>query len=328
MSHPSRRRFPPGAVLAAGLTLAVAAPAFAAPPPAAAPQWVPAAAVPATATQLIAAARQTVEVEMYELGNPQLLQALRMARHRGVRVTVILDATEVQSRRAVPLLRAAGVAVEAVRVTTGIDHVKLLVVDGHRALVGGVNWGTGSIATWDADVELPDDPGLARIFAADWRVAAHHQAATGAWPDPALPGIWSGHAIAPALTRLIQSAHHQVDVVANYCTDWAVQNALIAAARRGFLVRVVLNRSAYGAASAARWLQDHGVIVRWAPRAPYLHAKIVLVDGRAGIIGSANFSDDALAARNHELDVAIPAAVMPAATRWWTTLWARSQVTQ
>jgi cardiolipin synthase len=151
--------------------------------------------------------------------------------------------------------------------------------------------------------------------------------ATGAWPDPTLPGIWSGRAITPALTRLIPSAHHQVDVAANYCTDWAVQDALTAAARRGLLVRVVLNRSAYGAVSAARWLHDHGVMVRWAPRAPYLHAKLLLVDGRAGIIGSANFSDDALAARNHELDVAIPAVVMPAATRWWNALWARSQPT-
>jgi phosphatidylserine/phosphatidylglycerophosphate/cardiolipin synthase-like enzyme len=150
------------------------------------------------------------------------------------------------------------------------------------------------------------------------------EAATGAWCDPALPGIWSGHAIAPAPTHLIRSAHHQIDAAANYCTDWAVQDALIAAARRGLRVRVVMSRSAY---SAARWLQDHGVVVRWALQTPYLHAKTALVDGTTGIIGSANFSDDALAAPNHEWDVAIPAAVMSSATRWWNSLWARSQTT-
>lgn len=286
-------------------------------------RWVPAAAVPATALALIAHARHTCDVELYELGNPALVAALIAAAHRGVAVHVILDATESQSRLAATVLRAAGVPVETVTVPHGgLDHVKLLVVDGTATLTGGVNWGVSSTDTTDADVLLPSDPLAAQAFADDWATAAH-PVASGAWPDPAGPGAWSGLAIARAALQILATATGPIDVAANYATDWTFQDALAAAAARGLPVHVVLNPTAYGATAAAQWLTARGVQVRWAPRTPYLHAKVLLTP-TTGLDGSANFSYAAWSARNHEFDVTLPASVLPAATAWFTTLWQAS----
>jgi phosphatidylserine/phosphatidylglycerophosphate/cardiolipin synthase-like enzyme len=283
---------------------------------------VPAAAVPATALALLATARSAC-VELYELGNPALIAALVALHARGRPVTVVLDGTEAQSAAAARVLAAAGVPVRLVRLADGgLDHVKLLVINHRTVLAGGVNWGVASTATTDADVLLPDDPAGAAACAADWRTAAHPPA-TGAWPDPTGPGSLSGAAISAALARLVAQAAGPVDVAANYLTDWGVQDDLAAAARRGDPVRVILNPAAFGAATAARWLTAHGVTVRWAPRTPYLHAKVILTP-TGGLVGSANFSFDALHARNHEFDVQIPPALLPAARAWFARLWAAS----
>ena len=51
-----------------------------------------------------------------------------------------------------------------------IDHVKLLVVDATVAVVGGINWGAGSAANHDFDVEVrgPAVTNLARVFTGTW----------------------------------------------------------------------------------------------------------------------------------------------------------------
>ena len=196
-------------------------------------RWVPAAAVPATALVLIAEARHTCDVELYELGNPALVAALIADAHRGVAVHVILDASESQSRLAASVLRAAGVPVETLTVPHGgLDHVKLLVVDGAQTLTGGVNRGVSSMDTTDADVFLPSDPLAAQAFADDWATAAH-PVASGAWPDPTGPGAWSGLAIARAGVPLLATATGPIDVAANDAPDWTFQDALAAAAAQG-----------------------------------------------------------------------------------------------
>jgi phosphatidylserine/phosphatidylglycerophosphate/cardiolipin synthase-like enzyme len=183
---------------------------------------------------------------------------------------------------------------------------------------------TNAVASWRSDGESP-----AGTNTRAWPpCCANLVSRRGTGPSSSVmtatgPGALSGAAIQPAMVALLAHATGPVDVAANYLTDYAIQDALAAAAARGIPVHVVINPTAFGAAAAARWLTDHGVTVRDAPAAPYLHAKVLLT-GDTGLIGSANFSYDALHARNHEFDVTLPAAVMPAAAAWFAALWARS----
>src|SRR5438105_12063107 len=94
--------------------------------------------------QLLArpAAGQTVWVEMYEFGRPDLEAALLAARARGADVRLIVDPTVSVSARTASALAAAGLPVRDYPVDESrhqIDHVKLLLVGG-EALVGGMNW--------------------------------------------------------------------------------------------------------------------------------------------------------------------------------------------
>ena len=254
-----------------------------------------------TTLGLIAEARHSIDLEMYELGNPAIVSALESARRRGVAVRVVTDPTEHQSLASDAELARSGVAVRKLAVRGGIDHVKLLVVDDARVLVGGVNLGAASSYTTDADVELSGAAvrDAALLFARDWAAAG----GPGAPASGAFGPFVTGTAILPAMLAVIDHATTSCTVVANYLSDYTLQDALVAAERRGVAVTVVLNPTGYGEASAAAWLRRGGVHVELAPARPYLHAKI-LACGSEAMIGSANFSYDGMAV-NHEVDVVL-----------------------
>jgi phosphatidylserine/phosphatidylglycerophosphate/cardiolipin synthase-like enzyme len=117
------------------------------------------------------------------------------------------------------------------------------------------------------------------------------------------------------------------DVVANYLTDYWVQDALVAAAHDGVALNVVVNPAAYGAEAASRWLERHGVTVLVAPVRPYLHAKVLVcaaARGAVAVVGSANFSYDAMHT-NHELDATLSGRVAEVVWRWATRVAAEAR---
>src|SRR5438067_1760 len=103
----------------------------------------------------------------------------------------ILVLTYIQSCSSISAeLEQAGVRVLAFPVErTTIDHVKLLIVDGVRAIVGGINWGTHSPLNHDFDVLAtgPVVANLERVFQQDLALAG----------EPALIA-------APSLDRRVQ----------------------------------------------------------------------------------------------------------------------------
>jgi phosphatidylserine/phosphatidylglycerophosphate/cardiolipin synthase-like enzyme len=88
-------------------------------------------------------AQHSIDLELYEFQRADLAGLVLDARQRGVTVTAIKDPSERSSRTTWAQLEQGGIRVVAFpleRLT--IDHVKLLIVDGVRAIVGGINWGT------------------------------------------------------------------------------------------------------------------------------------------------------------------------------------------
>lgn len=262
----------------------------------------PAGRVAARVVSLVAGAEGGVDLEMYELGAPQVLATLETAAmHEAVRV--ILDATERDTPAAAAALRRAGAQVVLAHVPGGIDHAKLLVVPG-AVLVGGVNLGTGSSYTLDLDVEesAPATVRAARtLFAADWASFSRGGHGASSAPSPFLTGGQIASAFASTLASA--PAASTCTVLANYLTDHSDRDELAAAARRGVVIDALLNPSAYGSAAAAAWLGSHGVHVRLAAPSPYLHAKVLACSSGA-LVGSANFSY-AAATYNHEVDVVL-----------------------
>src|SRR5947207_13144085 len=80
------------------------------------------------------------------------------AHDRGLTVTAIKDPSERSSETSWAVLEQGGVRVVAFpleRLT--LDHVKLLIVDDARAIVGGINWGSHSALNHDRHL-LPPVP--------------------------------------------------------------------------------------------------------------------------------------------------------------------------
>lgn len=120
------------------------------------------------------AARQAINVTVFYLTNKDVATALLEARHRGVRVRVILDATAARNEYTKhELLRSAGVQVK-VEHWGGKMHAKAASVDGRHLILGSMNWtSAGDLRNDENTLILRDVPALTgtydRSFDAMWR---------------------------------------------------------------------------------------------------------------------------------------------------------------
>lgn len=268
--------------------------------------------------RLVEAARRSVHVEVYELGNRRLVQALLDAQSRGVTVTVIDDPSEAHTAAAALQLRADGVDVVDYPVRKlMIDHVKLLVVDATVAVVGGINWGERSPLNHDYDAELrgPAVTNLDRVFQRDLVTCGRTAAVPSPVADPAIlvASTLPATEIRPLVLDTINTSQHSLDVELFDLTDTGVVHALEAARARGVDVQVLLDPSQHSSDQSYQSLAGAGVRVRWyRSRGELLHAKAAVADATRVLFGSANWSGGGFA-RNHELDIEMVAAPLVAA---------------
>ncbi|MBB6309693.1 phospholipase D-like domain-containing protein [Xanthobacter tagetidis] len=97
---------------------------------------------------------------------------------------------------------------------------------------------------------------------------------------------------------LIASARTSIDMTAFFLRDHGIADALVAAARRGVAVRLVVDGSE---AQAYDRLAPLGAGVRRKPEKPIMHLKAYVVDGAVLRTGSANFSTGALKKQDNDL---------------------------
>ncbi|HET9073525.1 MAG TPA: phosphatidylserine/phosphatidylglycerophosphate/cardiolipin synthase family protein [Solirubrobacteraceae bacterium] len=286
----------------------------------------------------IDAARRRVLFESFIVKSDDVGQAFKRAltdaAARGVEVFVIYDgfANLVVPRRffafgpGVHVLRypifKPGMLMLDVR-SSGRDHRKLLVVDGERGFVGGYNIGAAYASQWrDTHLRL-DGPAvwdLENAFIDFWNLQCR--------PDqPTLPQQgtehWEPrlrvHRNVPAqliypirgmyLETIDRARHHILLTQPYFIPDREMVAALLAAARRGVTVRVLmpevsnhviadwLSRGSYGR------LLGGGVEI-WRYEQAMIHAKTMTVDGRWSTIGTANIDRLSLTG-NYEVNVEI-----------------------
>jgi phosphatidylserine/phosphatidylglycerophosphate/cardiolipin synthase-like enzyme len=261
--------------------------------------------------RLIDAATSSIEAEVYEFGRSDLIEAVLRAQTRGLAVRVIADPSERASAATAVQLRAAGVDVADYPVRSRmIDHVKLLVVDGTTAVVGGINWGQRSAGNHDFDVEVrgPVVTNLSRVFRRDLVTCGRNAVVPAAVPDPfiVVAATLPGGDILPMVLGLVSSAKTTLDVAMFTLTHAGVVAALEDAQARGVAVRVLLDPSERPSDAAAASLRAHGLPVRlYRSHGEKLHAKMGVADRSSVVVGSANWTVSGFE-HNHELDVSIP----------------------
>jgi cardiolipin synthase len=274
----------------------------------------------------MAAAEQCLLVQFFIIHDDALgrrLQQILLERAAaGVHVCVLFDGigSHALPRHYVDTLRAGGVAIH--RFATHRwrnrfqlnfrNHRKIVVVDGARAFVGGLNVGDEylglkpPLAPWrDTQLELhgPVVADLQQLFADDW------QWITGAPPPllPTPPGDGDASALVVAsgpadpqetgslfFAAAINAAQQRVWLsTPYYVPDHAVRAALQLAVLRGVDVRVLIpSRPDHRTVFLASTLHAHNAVragirvFRYQPG--FLHQKALLIDRDTAAIGSMN----------------------------------------
>jgi phosphatidylserine/phosphatidylglycerophosphate/cardiolipin synthase-like enzyme len=261
-------------------------------------------------------ARQSIDLELYEFQRPDLAALLLDAHDRGVTITAIKDPSERSSRPIWAELEQGGVRVVAFPVERlTIDHVKLLIVDGLEAIVGGINWGTHSRVNHDFDVLAvgPVVDNLERVFHQDLALAGE----AASLPPPAADRqvqvlvTHPGEGIRAAALAAISAARQSIDIEMFVLSDRLVLDALASAARRGVRVRAILDPTQPQNAAAIAELQTSGALMRMYVQAgdELLHAKVGIFDRQIVLFGSCNWSRSGFT-RNHELDLLVREATL------------------
>lgn len=249
----------------------------------------------------IRAATRSIRLQIYLLSDQEIIDALKAADRRGVDVRVMLEDTPYGGAGNQPEvfveLQRAGIDVRWANPAYRFTHIKMFIFDERVAVIMNLNLTRsaftrnrefGVITTRPGDVQQ-----ALAIFEADWNRA----------PDPADgPLVVSPSSSRTELQTLIASATTSLDIYAEVVADRQIVSLLEQAEQRGVAVRLLVPAEEDEDARAVLFsLMDQGVDVRTVPGL-YIHAKVIIVDGRKAFVGSQNFTATSLD-QNRELGI-------------------------
>lgn len=249
-------------------------------------------------------ARCTIDINMYLLSDDVIIGALADAEERGVDVRVILERNPFNtygSQNDV-FVQLEGLGAEVIWSSGQFQysHAKYMIVDNQVLVVTNQNFtGAGFNSNREFGIVTTDPAFVAQanaVFLADWL------------REDAVVGITS-LIVSPVNARariieLINGAEESVWLYAEVLRDEQFTQALDDAADRGVDVRVIVNPSTDDE-DVPYFLDafDHGVQIRVQEK-PYVHAKLIIVDGTKALVGSQNYSYTSLD-RNREIGMIV-----------------------
>jgi cardiolipin synthase len=253
-------------------------------------------------------ARHSIDVTMYEFTDTTAEHDLAAAARRGVRVEVILDGKETgDNDAAYRYFGTHGVKVVWSSPAYYYTHQKTLIIDGSEAVIMTANLTSSYYATSRdflvLDSDRPDVAAITATFNADFA----HRAIT---PGDGADLVWSPTNAQARLLSLINGATTSLRIYSEEMGDTVIENALIAAARRGVDVQLCGENENGEYDSAYARLARAGVHIAYFsdPDGFYIHGKVIEADYGTSharvFIGSENFSGTSLN-RNRELGLII-----------------------
>lgn len=262
----------------------------------------------------IQAAQKSVWLEMYLLSDRKVIRALQEAANHGIDVRVMLEPHPFGSpspAKTLDELRAAGAMVQETSPAFSLTHEKGMIIDQSVAFIMTSNFTTSALGGSSKnnyvlnreygiiDNNPQDVQAVTAIFLADW------QRTTAQFNDPNL--VVSPVNSRNDFTHFIQSAHSTLQIEAEELQDGSIEQALLYAAQHGVRVQLILpapqgsspDSNAPGIATLR-----HGSIEVHEDARLYMHAKIIVVDGRIAFVGSENMSAQSLD-ENRELGILV-----------------------
>ncbi len=264
-------------------------------------------------TDALNGATKSIQLEMYLLTERHVIQGLEEAAHRGVDVRVMLEghpygSGSISPTQTLDRLNAAGVKAKTTNPSFALTHEKGMVIDGQTAYIMTSNFTIsalgGSKSTTNReygiiDTNAQDVQAVSDIFNADWNRS------TPQLNDPNL--VVSPVNSRNDFTSIISGAHKTLLIEAEEMQDNEIEQAIVAAAKRGVQVQVIVPASSGSSGDSnsqgIQTIQQGGAQVKEDSHL-YMHAKIIVADGQKAFVGSENISTASLE-RNRELGIIV-----------------------
>ncbi len=267
--------------------------------------WIQPYAGKAPVLEALDSAQHTVRMAFYSITDPDIIQKIKDTVARGVTVRFMLENNPYgggSTNIDVGLdLQAAGVQLKWAPRTYRYLHEKAIVVDDRAVYIMTQNLTTSGFTANREYIVRATDPRLvaevARVFDADWNREPIDLS------DAYL--IWAPDNSRERFAALFNRARKSIWLEHQNSQDPEIIDLLTAAARRGVDVRFI---------STPRWpieedydepgreqLRQAGAQVRYILD-PYIHAKVFIIDGELGFVGSQNFTTNSLD-NNRELGI-------------------------
>jgi phosphatidylserine/phosphatidylglycerophosphate/cardiolipin synthase-like enzyme len=258
-----------------------------------------------TIYNFIDSATTSLDMTMYELEDTTAVNDLIALKNRGVTVRVILDrAHQSANSSAYNSLKGAGVGVVWSPSAFVYTHQKTITVDATESLILTGNLTSQYYPTsrdygvFDEDTR--DVASIEKVFGADY-------AGSSVTPTDGDHLLWSPTDSRSRLLSVINGATAKLDVEELELSDSTVVNAIVARARAGVSVRVVLETPSSYASQVSAIKAAGGKVVGYSdPNGFYIHAKAMVADYGLSTqqveAGSMNISSNSLD-HNRELGI-------------------------
>jgi cardiolipin synthase len=239
-------------------------------------------------------AKKSIHLEIYGFTQYDLARAIGRASARGIEVKVMFEKSPVggdtENWNIKNMLRHYGVQMKWANPAYFLTHAKFLVVDGEK---GYIFTGNFTYSTFHKNrefgIEVTDKDTvneMEKIFESDWNREPVKEVSA---PNLVLSPVNSRAKI----ESLIKSATKSIDIWQQEMEDNEINDLIEQEIKKGIKVRIIippLYRVAGNSYAVDQLGADH---IKSLPD-PYVHAKVIIVDGKSAYIGSNNFSGASL----------------------------------
>lgn len=235
-------------------------------------------------------AKESIDIALYALTDEALLKLLKQKANEGVSVSLLFDAEATKERRFGKIDASEDHA-------KGLMHLKLFVIDKKISYIGSTNGSYASLRNYSNSLFRIDSKEVSAFLLEKMealrgeRRFSHRTFLVG---DQSLE-IWflpDDQQGAKRLVDLMRSAEKTLQVAMYTFTRDDFAEELIDAKKRGVSVSVFLDRSSSESASRKIFekLKKSGVFIKRSNGKALLHDKMLVIDGKCLVQGSANWT--------------------------------------
>ncbi len=268
----------------------------------------------------IDSATEEIRILICVLEDPQILERVQAALHRGVSVRAIVDSGKYHDLAAErdhlqKYLTSQGGELHLSNPVFPRSFPKIILIDSNLLVYGSACLDQTTFLLYRDFATTSEDPQLLQdlhlLFENDWS----YSAGVGEQPpafNPTPPFSSKDLIISPVngaekLVHLYQTAQQSIEVYTEILGNLMLESELAAAVRRGVEVRTISPFYVNGGSpevqarqlASLRALSAAGVDAHVngsvTPPMPYMHARADVVDGRVGFLGSVSVSPDSVA---------------------------------